>query len=127
MGRYVTARNGYTVEFDTPEIRKSLEFSKSVPSFYNNKLLTTDDESYWDPKSGHVGLFYVNLKQVSTFINDDLDIGLAPWPVADDYTGEQNICVYSSQQYGIPAAANNPNGGWLFIRWLVTKLSLIHI
>ncbi len=121
MGRYVTARNGYTVEFDTPEIRKSLEFSKSVPSFYNNKLLTTDDESYWDPKSGHVGLFYVNLKQVSTFINDDLDIGLAPWPVADDYTGEQNICVYSSQQYGIPAAANNPNGGWLFIRWLVTK------
>ena len=109
MGRYVTARNGYTVEFDTPEIRKSLEFSKSVPSFYNNKLLTTDDESYWDPKSGHVGLFYVNLKQVST------------WPVADDYTGEQNICVYSSQQYGIPAAANNPNGGWLFIRWLVTK------
>lgn len=124
MGRYVTGKNGFTVEFDTPEIRQALEFSVRVPSFYNNKLSNMGedaDPSYWDPKSGHNGLFYVNLKQVSLFVNEDLDIGLAPWPVADDYTGEQQICVYSSQQYGIPKAANNPNGGWLFIRWLVTK------
>lgn len=121
MGRYVTGSDGFTVEFDTPEIRNSLEFSKSVPTFYNNKLANADDAEYWAPASGHVGLFYVNLKQISSFISEDLDMGIAPWPVADDYTGEQNICVYSSQQYGIPAAAKNPNGGWLFIRWLVTK------
>lgn len=121
MGRYVTGRDGYTVEFDTPEIRKSFEFSKLVPSFYNNKLSMADDESYWNPKSGHVGLFYVNLKQISQFIDENLEIGLAPWPVADDYEGDPKICVYSSQQYGIPKNAANPNGGWLFIRWLVTK------
>ncbi len=121
MGRYVTGSDGFTVEFDTKEIRDSLEFSKSVPTFYNNKLAYADDEEYWNPTSGHAGLFYVNCKHISDYITEDLDIGIAPWPVADDYTGEQNICVYSSQQYGIPAAAKNPNGGWLFIRWMVTK------
>ena len=121
MGRYVTGRDGFTVEFDTPEIRKAFEFSKSVPTFYNNKLAAADDTAYWDPKAGHVGFFYVNLKQISSFISEDLEIGLAPWPVADDYEGDPQICVYSSQQYGIPADAENPNGGWLFIRWLVTK------
>ena len=121
MGRYVTGRDGYTVEFDTPEIRKSFEFSKLVPSFYNNKLSVEADDPYWDPKAGHAGLFYVNLKQISQFIDENLEIGLAPWPVADDYEGDPKICVYSSQQYGIPKDAANPNGGWLFIRWLVTK------
>ena len=121
MGRYVTGSNGFTVEFDTPEIRKALEFSKNVPSLYNNRLAYADDDTYWAPQSGHVGLFYVNLKQISNFIDEDLDIGIAPWPVADDYEGEQQICVYSSQQYGIPVAANNPNGGWLFLKWLVTR------
>ena len=121
MGHYVTQSDGFTVEFDIPEIRQSFAFSKSVPSFYNNKLADSENGEYWNCTSGHCGFFYVNCKHISDFITQDMDAGICPWPVSDDYDGKQHICVYSSQQYGIPIHCDNPNGGWLFIRWLVTK------
>lgn len=103
---------------NTSETVNVLNFLKSFPAIYGGTDKIPENVK-WD--QGNVAMsiadvgYYQNMRM-------DFEYGIAPLPSPDDYKGgDQVVAGYAWQWYGIPKGAKNPDGGWLFSRWAVTK------
>ena len=103
--------------FNTPEMINVMNFLKKFPSIYGGTDKMAEGVS-WENQTVAMEIADVGYYQK---MRNDFEIGLAPLPSPDDYTGEQVVAGYAWQWYGIPKGAKNPDGGWVFARWAVTE------
>lgn len=109
--------------FDTPEMVNVMEFLKSFPDkFGGQKMIPEDGVVSWE--RGNVGMGVADIGYGQKMAND-FAAGMAPLPRPDDKEGANKsvneVSGYAWQWYGIPKGCKNPDGGWLFCRWAVTR------
>jgi ABC-type glycerol-3-phosphate transport system substrate-binding protein len=106
------------ITINTAETKNMLEFLLKFPVIYGgwDKVPATVN---WDAGNVAMGVGDVGYNQ--KMANANFEIGMSPLPSPDGYTGTQIVSGYTWQWYGIPTGAKNPDGGWLFAKWAVTK------
>lgn len=119
-GTYYTRQDGSGVNVNTPELTKTLEYVMSFPKVYGgDEKLPTGTKI--DFGQGNVGMTLADLCFIMDYVGTPgLNIGVAPLPKPDG-VDKQVIGAYLPQWYGIPKGADNPNGGWMFMKWLMSK------
>ena len=108
---------------DNDKFKSVMEFLLSFPQSYGGADKIAEGVSW---ENGNVAMAVADIGYAQNLSND-FEVGVAPMPYNDDAKyglTETTIPGYAWQWYGIPTGAKNPDGGWLFARWAVTKGSM---
>ena len=73
---------------------------------------------------GTAGMAIGNLSQLSTIAESGIDFGIAPIPHPNEGGLDHHVLPSLIWQFGgIPYGARNPEGGWLFMKYVVTEVA----
>jgi|GEM_PF-2738018 len=99
-------------------VQDVMEYCSKFSDLIDNKLPSEVNFSFAE---GNTGMAIASLSQLTTFTSANIDFGIAPLPIAPGMD-ESVIYSYIWQYVGIPTGAKNPNGGWLFCKYVVTDV-----
>ncbi len=110
--------DGITLDMLDPAVVETIEYCDKFYDLIDGK--TSSDISY-SFANGNCGMALGSLNQLSGYTQEGVDFGIAAVPHPDD-VDKQVIPSYIWQFCGIPVDCQNPDGGWLFCKYVMTDV-----
>lgn len=111
--------DGITLDLMNPKVAQTIEFCDKFYDMIKGKLTPGTSYSF---TNGNCGMAIASLSQMTGITQSGIDFGIAPVPRPDEID-KQVVPSYIWQFSGIPINCENPDGGWLFTKFITTDVT----
>lgn len=117
LEQYYTA-DGMTLDMTKPAITETIEYCDKFYDMIKGKTSSSVKYSFQD---GTCGMAIASLNQMSAFTEAGINFGIAMVPRPNGID-KSVVSSYIWQFCGIPTGCKNPDGGWLFAKYVMTDV-----